>query len=102
MEKRPSVDAGGRGEYFLTKKGRRLRLVLNAPRQWGEDNLFAEGERMLVAHDRADTPLARLQLMSQDGRPLDLGEVVVTLGRKRATSAGYARKKHTRGRRSHV
>src|SRR5690348_11555143 len=52
MEKRPSVNRFGHNEYHLTDKGRRLRLVLTALRQWGEDNLFIEGEQMLVAHDR--------------------------------------------------
>jgi DNA-binding HxlR family transcriptional regulator len=101
MEKRPSVDAAGRGEYYLTEKGRRLRLVLIALRQWGEDNLFAEGEQMLVAHDRADRPIARLKLINQDGRPLELEEIVVTLGRKRSTTAAHARKKHSRGASGH-
>jgi hypothetical protein len=38
--------------------------------------------------------------MNQDGRPLELEEIVVTPGRKRATSAAYARTKHAGGRRS--
>jgi DNA-binding HxlR family transcriptional regulator len=100
MEKRASVNAGGRSEYYLTAKGRRLRLVLIALRQWGEDNLFVAGEPMMVAHDRANRPIARLQLTNQDGRPLELEEIVVTQGRKRAASAASARTKHARGRRS--
>jgi DNA-binding HxlR family transcriptional regulator len=100
MEKRALVNAGGRNEYYLSEKGRRLRLVLIALRQWGEDNLFVEGEPMMVAHDRANRPIARLQLTNQDGRPLELGEILVTQGRKRAASAAYARTKHARGRRS--
>lgn len=100
MEKRASVNAGGRDEYYLTEKGRRLRLVLIALRQWGEDNLFVDGEPMMVAHDRSNRPIARLQLTNQDGRPLELDEVAVTQGRKRATGAAYARTRHPRGRRS--
>ncbi len=100
MEKRPLVSRFGHNEYHLTEKGRRLRLVLTALRQWGEDNLFVEGEPMLVAHDRTNRPLARLELMNEDGRPLELGDVVVTPGRKRSTGAARARKRHSRGRRA--
>ncbi len=96
MEKRPSINRLGHYEYHLTEKGRRLRLVLIALRQWGEDNLFIEGEPMLIAHDRTNTPIARLQLINQDGRPLDFEDIVVTLGRKTATSAAYAGTKHAR------
>lgn len=35
LEKRSSADGNGRTEYHLTQKGRRLRLVLIALRQWG-------------------------------------------------------------------
>jgi DNA-binding HxlR family transcriptional regulator len=100
MEKRPSVKRFGHSEYQLTEKGRRLRLVLIALRQWGEDSLFVEGEPMLEARDRTNRPIARLHLMNQDGRPLELEEIVVTPGRKRATSAAYARTKRARDRRS--
>jgi len=100
METRPSVNRAGHSEYHLTEKGRRLRLVLIALRQWGEDNLFLENEPMLVAHDRTNKPIARLQLMNQDGRPLELEEIVVRPGRKRTTSAAYAGTKHARTRRS--
>jgi DNA-binding HxlR family transcriptional regulator len=100
MEKRASVNVGGRDEYYLTTKGRRLRLVLVALRQWGEENLFVEGEPMMVAHDRENRPIARFQLTNQDGRPLELDEIVVTQGRKRAASAAHPRTKRARGRRS--
>ena len=100
MEKRPSVNRLGHSEYRLTEKGRRLRLVLIALRQWGEDSLFAEGEPMLEARDRTNRPIARLQLMNQDGRALELEEIVVTPGRKRAASAANARTKRARDRSS--
>jgi hypothetical protein len=100
MEQRPSVNRSGYNECLLTDKGRRLRLVLIALRQWGEDNLFVEGEPMLVAHDRTNRPIARLQLVNEEGRPLELEEIVVTPGRTRATGAAYARTKRARVRRS--
>jgi DNA-binding HxlR family transcriptional regulator len=84
LEKRPLPDASGRCEYHLTEKGRRLRLILTALRQWGEDNLFEEGEPMMVAHDSTNRPIARLQLLNQDGRTVDPTEIVVTRGRKKA------------------
>jgi DNA-binding HxlR family transcriptional regulator len=93
LEKRPSADGNGRTEYRLTLKGRRLRLVLIAVRQWGEDNLFAEGEPMILAHDRANRPIARLRLMDQDDRPLEPEEIFVSPGRKRSTRQASAKTK---------
>lgn len=96
LEKRASSDASARGEYHLTEKGRELRLVLAAIRQWGEDHLFAEGEPMMVTHDRVNRPIARLRLMDQDGRPLAPGEIIVTEGRKR-TGSRSRRTRRARG-----
>jgi DNA-binding HxlR family transcriptional regulator len=89
MEKRSARHAGSRGEYHLTEKGRELRLVLTAIRQWGEDHLFAAGEPMTVLYDRLNRPVGRLRLMDQDGRPLMPDEMMVTEGRK--TPLGKAR-----------
>jgi DNA-binding HxlR family transcriptional regulator len=88
LEKRPSASASGRSDYHLTEKGRRLRVVLVALRQWGEDNLFTEGEPMLVMHDSANRPISRLRLMTQEGRPLEPEELVVTRGRKKKRARG--------------
>jgi DNA-binding HxlR family transcriptional regulator len=98
FEKRPSPDGGARGEYRLTEKGRGLRVVLVALRQWGEDNLFAPGEPMMVVHDRANRPIARLRLMDQDGRPLEPEEIVVTRGRKRSAKAPSSKTRHAGAR----
>jgi DNA-binding HxlR family transcriptional regulator len=87
IEKRRSSDGSAHGEYHLTEKGRRLRLVLLAIRQWGEDNLFVDGEPMMVAHDQANRPVARLQLMNVDGRLLEPSEILVTRGRKKSAGA---------------
>ena len=84
MEKRTPTHGNSRGEYHLTEKGRQLRLVLTAVRQWGEDNLFAAGEPMMLLHDRLNRPIGRLRLTDQDGRPLMPDEMIVTEGRKRA------------------
>jgi DNA-binding HxlR family transcriptional regulator len=77
-------------EYHLTEKGRQLRVVLTAIRQWGEANLFAEGDLMMVAHDRLRRPVARLRLTDQEGRPLEPEAIGVTQGRKRTASGRSA------------
>lgn len=77
-------------EYHLTEKGQQLRVVLTAIRQWGEENLFAEGDQMIVAHDRSHRPIARLRLTDEDGHPLDPEEVLITQGRKRAAGGRRA------------
>ena len=78
LEQRPAEDGGAHSEYHLTEKGARLRLVIAALRQWGEDNLF-ESERPSTTMIETATgrPIGRLQLMSEDGRPLRLDEVSV-------------------------
>ena len=78
-------------EYHLTEKGRQLRVVLTAIRQWGEENLFSEGELMVLAHDRSHRPLGRLRVTDQEGQPLEPEDILVTLGRKRAASAPRAK-----------
>jgi DNA-binding HxlR family transcriptional regulator len=98
LQRGPSAGGGARDEYRLTEKGRRLRVVLTALRQWGEDNLFTEGEPMMVAHDRGNRPLARLRLLTEDGRPLEPEEIVVTRGRKRNAGAAPVKPKHARAR----
>jgi DNA-binding HxlR family transcriptional regulator len=87
LTKQLSSAESARGEYHLTDKGRRLRVVLTALRQWGEDNLFAEGEPMTEARDPSNRPLARIRLMDQDGRPLEPEDIVITRGRKRSPHA---------------
>lgn len=82
LEKRPGDTR--HSEYHLTEKGRQLLVVLAAIAQWGEDNLFEEGEPMTVAQDRFHRPIGRLRITDQDGRPLKLEEITVTAGRKKA------------------
>lgn len=98
LEKRPAADGGARDEYLLTEKGRRLRVVLVALRQWGEDNLFVAGEPMVLASDGENRPIARLRLMNVDGRALEPEEIVATRGRKPTTRAQSARARPARAR----
>jgi DNA-binding HxlR family transcriptional regulator len=77
-----SATGGAHNEYRVTEKGRKLRLVLIALRQWGEDHLFDENEPMLVMRDRKHgQPPARLQLRAANGRPLDPEDTVLTVDR---------------------
>jgi len=78
FEQRPAIEGGARAEYHLTDKGMRLRLVMAALRQWGEDNLF-EGEQSstVLVETATGRPIGRLQLTSEDGRPLRVDEVSI-------------------------
>jgi DNA-binding HxlR family transcriptional regulator len=76
LEMRPAADGGAHNEYHLTEKGLGLRVILIALRQWGEDNLFDDGEAMTVMVDKVKgEPIGRLRLTARDGRvisPLDV------------------------------
>jgi DNA-binding HxlR family transcriptional regulator len=81
LEMRPAADGGAHHEYHLTEKGMRLRMVLTALRQWGEQNLFAEGEPMMVAMDKeTGQPISRLVLAREDGTRLGPTDVMVKMG----------------------
>jgi DNA-binding HxlR family transcriptional regulator len=78
LEQRPAQNGGARGEYHLTEKGKRLRLVIAALRQWGEDNLFEDEKPSTIMIETATgRPIGRLFLTSEDGRLLRLDEVSV-------------------------
>jgi DNA-binding HxlR family transcriptional regulator len=72
----PAADGSAYHEYEPTERGRELRLVLEAMRQWGERNLFEPGEELigLVDNDSGDF-VAPLRLHAADGRPLTNDEV---------------------------
>jgi len=81
LELRPASDGSAYKEYHLTEKGLRLRVVLVALRQWGEDNLFSPGEPMMVMVDKKKgAPLRRLRLTAQDGRALAATDVIAKEG----------------------
>jgi hypothetical protein len=63
---------------MLTEKGKALLPVLVALEQWGGDFLFEPGEPRSVPVDAENgRPLKRLEVRSEDGRPLGFREVVV-------------------------
>lgn len=71
MRLEPSPSRPGRNEYHLTDKGRRLLVVILALRQWGEENLFQDGEEMseLIETETGASPQP-LRVVAQDGRAL--------------------------------
>jgi DNA-binding HxlR family transcriptional regulator len=81
LERRPTSDGSGHSEYHLTEKGLRLRVVLIALRQWGEDNLFEEGEPMKVmVRKNTGDPIGRLRITARNGRPIGPLDVEVKDG----------------------
>lgn len=52
LEVQPASDGSAYQEYALTAKGKTLFPVVVALRQWGEQHLFARGERHSVLVDR--------------------------------------------------
>jgi DNA-binding HxlR family transcriptional regulator len=80
MELRPSPSRSDRNEYHLTNKGRRLLVVILALRQWGEQNLFRDGEEMSEMIE-ADTgsPLQLLRALAQDGRALSPDDISIRI-----------------------
>lgn len=58
-------------EYVLTDKGERLFPVIVALRQWGEQNLFAQGERhSLLVDRRTGRPVPFMAAAAHDGTAL--------------------------------
>lgn len=75
----PASDGSAYQEYALTAKGRALFPVLVALRQWGEEYTFAPGEACSRLIDRkSGAPVAKLSVLSQDGRPLEAADTVVS------------------------
>ncbi|MFD2064787.1 winged helix-turn-helix transcriptional regulator [Paraburkholderia solisilvae] len=96
LELQPAADGSPHNEYHLTASGAQLQLVLVALRQWGERNLFEQGEPMMVMLDKeSGQPVQRLQLTSQDGRMLTPADVHVKEG---AANAPLKKSKQTRAR----
>lgn len=57
--------------------------MLVALRQWGEANLFDDGEEMTLLFDRRDeAPIRRLAVLAGDGRVLVKDDTEVRLGSK--------------------
>ena len=71
MRLEPSRLRPDRNEYHLTDKGRRLLVVILALRQWGQEQLFQDGEEMSEMIDTVTgAPPQPLRVLAQDGRAL--------------------------------
>jgi DNA-binding HxlR family transcriptional regulator len=66
----PSPDGGAHQEYHLTAMGRDLFPVMVALRQWGEQYLFKPGEKHSMLVERDTGQAIRLEIRTEDGRPI--------------------------------
>lgn len=76
LETVPAAE-GARQEYRLTERGRDLFPVMVALRQFGERHLFAPGERHSQLVERATGQAVRLDIRTEDGRPIGPDEAVI-------------------------
>ena len=75
LERTPDPEDGRRVIYGLTDKGEALLPVVLALRQWGED--WGHGQADVVLADRRDgRPIRRLCVQAEDGRRLELGDLM--------------------------
>ncbi|RDK08387.1 winged helix-turn-helix transcriptional regulator [Cupriavidus lacunae] len=76
METLPAQDGGAYREYALTPKGEGLLTVIIALRQWGTQSCFSPDEaRESLIETKTGLPVARLEVRSQDGRPLTAADL---------------------------
>jgi DNA-binding HxlR family transcriptional regulator len=74
----PAADGSAYQDYLLTPKGRGVFPVLVALRQWSEefDDRPEEITTILVDREKG-RPVRKLELRSQDGRLLDVGQITL-------------------------
>lgn len=77
LEVVPASDGGARQEYRLTAKGRDLFPVMVALRQWGEQHLFAPGERHSRLVQRDTGQAIRLEIRTESGEPIGADRAVI-------------------------
>lgn len=71
LETRDASDGTAYQEYVLTAKGESLFPVVVALRQWGEQHLFARGERhSVLIEKRTDKPVPPMTPQAKDGTVL--------------------------------
>jgi DNA-binding HxlR family transcriptional regulator len=81
MKKVPAADGTAYSEYLLTEAGEKLHVPITALAQWGQDALFAPGERQSVLCDRrSGRPLPEIKLRDSDGRVLEASDIVLRVG----------------------
>lgn len=78
LQVRPASDGSAYQEYALTAKGKTLFPVVVALRQWGEQHLFARGERHSVLVDkRTRKPVPFMAPRSKAGGALSADQTEV-------------------------
>jgi DNA-binding HxlR family transcriptional regulator len=103
MTTMPASDGSAYREYRLTERGASLFLVIVALRQWGEDHLYEpnEAHSILVDKERGQA-IARLQLRSRTGMPLDWTDTLLRMADPKSDKGGRRRRHPSPGRRSQV
>jgi DNA-binding HxlR family transcriptional regulator len=95
----PASDGSAYRDYVLTERGRSLFLVIVALRQWGEAHLYRQGERHSLLLDTAKgEPVARLELLSKDGRVLSWNDTRVRKADEKSQPPGHKAVRRTKGR----
>ena len=75
LERRPDPDDRRKVVYSLSAKGEALLPVVLALRQWGED--WGHGKQDIMLADQRDgRPIQRIAIHAQDGRELNLRELM--------------------------
>lgn len=78
LQTRPASDGSAYQEYVLTPQGETLFPVVLALRQWGEQHLFARGERHSVLIDKRNgKPVPFMAPRARDGSVLAPGATEV-------------------------
>lgn len=70
----PASEGGAYKAYHLTARGEALFPLVVCLRQWGEMNLFNEGEAMSLLQTAAGQPLAKLEVTDKDGTRVEARE----------------------------
>lgn len=82
LERRENPESPARPEYRLTERGRDLRNVLNALREWGDKWVYGRGKEPLVFVDRATgRRVGGLVMLDADGNALGPRDVLARPGK---------------------
>jgi len=88
LERRPVHSDAKRHEYVLTEKGEDLFATIVALRQWGDRWLFPEEGYPADMLDRRDqSPVARIEVRSSQGRKLKLANLILKARRTDKSSS---------------
>lgn len=81
FEKKDIGQKGTRYAYGLTAKGKALQPVLIAMLQWGNTHIYGAGnEPLQVVDKKTGRPLAPLQYVATDGRPVPRSDLAIVKG----------------------